>query len=167
MGTLRQSRMTGSHDRDGTRFKMVSGRTAVMLTAAAAVVLVLPILSAGCGSGTVEIDQAANYSPESLAQELILRYRALKPDARTASLRTIKKSSAPAVSKKTAPSTTKKHRAASIDDVLEDIESKITLVKGSSPAETTRKMIETIASDGLLSDSEKKSLTEIVGRLAD
>ena len=54
------------------------------------------------------------------------------------------------------PKATKKQAPATIDDVLDDIDSKIALVKGTSPAETTKKMNETIASDGSLSDSEKK-----------
>ena len=146
---------------------MVPRRSAIMLTVAATVVITLPILGAGCGSEQVEVDKAATYTPDSLAQELILRYRALKPDAKTASRRPIKKSAGAAISKKTAPPTTKKQGSATIDDVLEDIESKIALVKGSSPAETTKKMSETIASDGSLGESDKKALTELVGRLAD
>ena len=146
---------------------MVPRRSAIMLTVAAAVVLTLPILGAGCGSEQVEVDKAATYTPDSLAQELILRYRALKPDAKTASRAPIKKSAGGAVSKKSAPSATKKQASTTIDDVLEDIGSKIALVTGSSPAATTKKMSETIASDGSLGDSDKKALTELVGRLAD
>jgi hypothetical protein len=138
-----------------------------MLSVAAAVVLTLPFLGVGCGSEQVEVDKAANYTPDSLAQELILRYRALKPDAKTASRRPIKKSAGGEISKKSAPSTAKKQGSATIDDVLEDIGSKIAIVKGSSPAETTKKMTEAIASDGSLGDSDKKVLTELVGRLAD
>jgi hypothetical protein len=138
-----------------------------MLTVAAAVVLTLPILGAGCGSEQVEVDKAATYTPDSLAQELILRYRALKPDAKTASRRPIKKSAGATIRKKTAPPTTKKQGPTTIDDVLEDIGSKIPLVTGSSPTETTKKMSETIASDGSLGDSDKKALTELMGRLAD
>jgi hypothetical protein len=146
---------------------MVPGRSAIVLTVAAVVAFTLPILGAGCGSESVEVDKAANYTPETLAQELILRYRALKPDAKTPRRGPIKKASGAAVSRKTAPPTTKKRGSATIDDVLEDIGSKIALVKGSSPAATTQKMTETIASDSSLSDSDKKALSELVGRLAD
>ena len=71
---------------------MVPGRSTVLLAVAAAVVLALPILGAGCGSEQVEVDKAATYTPDSLAQELILRYRALKPDAKTAKRGSVKKS---------------------------------------------------------------------------
>jgi hypothetical protein len=170
---VRKSRSICSGNPDGTSvlgvigpFKMVPGRSAIVLTVAAVVAFTLPILGAGCGSESVEVDKAANYTPETLAQELILRYRALKPNAKTPSRGPIKKASGAAVSKKSAPPTTKK-RSATIDDVLEDIGAKIALVNGSSPAATTQKMTETIASDSSLSDSDKKALSELVGRLAD
>ena len=47
--------------------------------------------------------------------------------------------------------------------MLDDIEYKISLIKETSPAETTKKMIEAIASDSTLADGEKKILTEHVG----
>jgi hypothetical protein len=171
---VRKSRSICSGNPDGTSvlgvigpFKMVPGRSAIVLTVAAVVAFTLPILGAGCGSESVEVDKAANYTPETLAQELILRYRALKPDAKTPRRGPIKKASGAAVSRKTAPPTTKKRGSATIDDVLEDIGSKIALVKESSPAATTQKMTETIASDSSLSDSDRKALSELVGRLAD
>jgi hypothetical protein len=147
--------------------RMVPGRSASMLTVAAVVAFTLPIFGAGCGSEPFEVDKAANYTPETLAQELILRYRALKPNAKTPGRGPIKKASGAAVSKKSAQPTTKKRGSATIDDVLEDIGSKIALVKGSSPAATTQKMAESITSDSSLSDSDKKALSKLVGRLSD
>ena len=144
-----------------------------MLTVAAAVVLTLPILGAGCGSEQLDVDKAATYTPDSLAQELILRYRALNPDSRTSTRRPKNKKSKadsaarPDLDKKGAVRTPKKRASATIDEVLDDIDSKVPLVKGSSPSETTKIMSETIASDGSLGDSDKKALTELVGRLAD
>jgi hypothetical protein len=140
-----------------------------MLTIAAAVVIALPFVVIGCGSVPDEFDKTANYSAESLAQELILRYRALTPSAKTAPLGPRKKASGPArsVSKKSVSRTAKKSGAPSVDDLLDDIESKLTLIKGTSPAETTKKMVETISSDSTLDDGQKKSLIDLVGRLAD
>src|SRR5436305_2682964 len=43
---------------------------------------VLPLVTPGCGPAAVDVDKAAQYTPESLAQELAFRYRALKPEAR-------------------------------------------------------------------------------------
>ncbi len=50
--------------------------------AAMVLALALPALATGCGPGTPEVDKSALYTPESLADELAFRYRALKPDAR-------------------------------------------------------------------------------------
>jgi hypothetical protein len=151
---------------------MLPGRSAITLTMAAAVVVTLPVLGAGCGRGPDEYDPAANYTPEAVAQELILRYRALSSDAKTSSRGPGRRMSAAAIAArdqadhKAKTRTTKKRGPTTIDDVLEDIDSKIALVKGTSRAETTKKVIETIASDSSLSDGEKKNLTELVGRLA-
>jgi hypothetical protein len=150
---------------------MFRGRSAVMLTVAAVIVFILPMLVAGCGSPPAEFDSAANYTPDSLAQELILRYRALAPNAKSSERGTIKKTvvaNQSQLSKKAAVRKTKgKSGPTTIDNVLDDIESKLTLVKGLSPAETTRKMIENISNDNSLPEADKKSLTEYVGRLAD
>ncbi len=152
---------------------MFPRRSAIVLTAEVALVLILASAGPGCGGDPPEYDKAANYTPESLAQELIIRYRALNPDSRTSSRRPKNKKSKadsaarPDLDKKGAVRTPKKRASATIDEVLDDIDSKIALVKGTSPAETTKKMNETIASDGSLTDGEKKTLTELVGRLAD
>jgi hypothetical protein len=151
---------------------MFPGRSAIMLTMAAAVLVTLPVLGAGCGSGPDEFDKAANYTPEAVAQELMIRYRALRPDAKTSSRGPGRRMSAAAIAArdkadhKSKTRTTKKRGPTTIDDVLEDIDDKIALVKGTSRAETTKKVIETISSDSSLPDGEKKTLTELVGRLA-
>jgi hypothetical protein len=72
------------------------------------------------------------------------------------------------VSKKSAEKkTAKKAVSTTIDDVIEDIESKISLIKGSSKVETTKKMIETISADRTLKDADRTTLTELVGRFDD
>ena len=113
--------------------------------------VVLPFFVIGCGSEPAEFDKTAHYTPEALAQELALRYRALNPSAQTSKLGPRKNklasgsTAAGKPSRKSATKTTKKSGPPSIDDVLDDIEYKITLVKETSPAETTKKMIEAIA----------------------
>ncbi len=149
---------------------MFPGRSIVTLTTIAAVTVVLPFFVIGCGSEPAEFDKTANYTPEALAQELALRYRA-QPVVQTSKLGPRKNKLASATvaagkqSRKSATKTTKKSGPPTIDDVLDDIEYKITLIKGTSPAETTKKMIEAIASDRTLADSDKKTLTEHVQRL--
>jgi hypothetical protein len=150
---------------------MSRGRIAIMLTVRAMVAVTLAALGAGCGSESTEFDKATNYTPESLAQELIFRYRALRPEAQAVKPRSTKKKSGPPDSsgiKKSEFAPAKEKRApATLDDVMEDIEHKVTLIKDTGRAETTKKMIETISSDPLLKDGDKKTLTELVGRLAD
>jgi hypothetical protein len=151
---------------------MFRSRSTMIIAVAAAVVFTLPVLGAGCGSGPTDFDKAANYTPEALAQELILRYRALNPTQQTSAARPRKKKAgagaprAP-ISKKSTTRATKKSGPATIDDVLDDIEYKITLVKETSHDETTKKMIETILGDNSLPAADKKTLTDLVGRLAD
>jgi hypothetical protein len=150
---------------------MFSRRGAIMLTVAAAVVGTLSLIGAGCGSGTSEYDKAANYTPEAVAQELILRYRTLSPDGKTPTRGPRKKLSAAVIAArdkadhKAITRTTKKRGPNTIDDVLDDLECKITLIKETSPAETTKKVIEVISGDRSLNEGEKKTLTELAGRL--
>ena len=39
--------------------------------------LVLPAIVPGCGPGSLDVDKAALYTPESLASELAFRFRSL------------------------------------------------------------------------------------------
>jgi hypothetical protein len=153
--------------------RMISVRSVIMLTSAASVVLALSLSSAGCGSQPAEFDNAANYTPESLAQELVVRYRALNADTKKSKRAPARKLSDAAIAARDNADSKKKARTAktiastTIDDVLDDMKYKISLIKGTSATETTKKMIETISSDRELADSDKKSLTEHVGRLAE
>jgi hypothetical protein len=148
---------------------MSRNRSSIVI-AVAAVVVWLPILNAGCSSELTDYDQAANYTPESIGQELILRFRALNPDAKAATPRAGKKSAEGALisrrkeEKKVVLRAAKSKGSTSLDDVIDDIDHKITLVKGSTRAETTRKVLSIIASDPSLNDAEKKTLTELVSR---
>jgi hypothetical protein len=147
-------------------------RRAVAVVGASAIVVGTGLALAGCGPERIEHDQAVNYTAESLAQELVIRYRALQPSAQVSKLapgQKVKKSGASkaAVSKKSMGKATKSALPSTIDDVLEDIKSKMTLIKGSSPAETTKKMIETVVADRTLKDADRAALSELVGRLDD
>ncbi len=50
--------------------------------------------------------------------------------------------------------------------MLDDIDSKLDLIKGVSRPEACRKMTDTISKDSSLTEGDKKSLTELVGKLA-
>jgi hypothetical protein len=152
---------------------MFRSRTAIPLAVAAAVVVSLPLLTAGCASEEAEFDKSANYTPESLGQELIFRYRGLNPNTKTSKRAAGNKSSDAAIAsrnkegKKAATKKTKPSGPTTIDDVMDDIEHKITLVPKTTRAETTQKMVATISSDSSLTDAEKKTLTELIGRRAE
>lgn len=151
---------------------MLSARRIIIAASTTMSVVVFSIVTAGCGSQSDEFDKSALYTPESLAQEFILRFRELNPDARVSSRSTSSRSKSALISrkspeKKVITKTTKNRAAATIDDVLDDIKHKLTLIPGTTPAEATKKMIETISGDQSLSDGDKKTLTEFVGRLAD
>ena len=67
--------------------------------------------------------------------------------------------SAPAKTKRTGPPT--------IDDLLADIDNKLNLIKDTSRTDACRRMTDTISQDSSLTASDKKTLTELVGRLSE
>jgi hypothetical protein len=148
-----------------------------MLVATSTVLmLVVPAVVPGCSSGNLEVDKAALYTPESLASELAFRYLALNAAAKT-STRKVKSRSDKAAAEKRERGTKSQTKGGgvkktakgptTIDDVLEDIDSKLDLIKGVSRPEACRKMTDAISKDSSLAEGDKKSLTELVGRLAD
>jgi hypothetical protein len=148
----------------------------LMLVAASTVLmLVVPAIVPGCSSGNLEVDKAALYTPESLASELAFRYQALNADAKKSTRKLSRSDKAAAEKrergtksqtkgggvKKTAKGPT------TIDVVLDDIDSKLDLIKGVSRPEACRKMTDAISRDSSLTQGDKKSLADLVGRLAD
>jgi hypothetical protein len=153
---------------------------AIALAVAATVfcLLSLAVFVPGCGTAAPQVDKAAEYSAETIAQELAFRYKSLVPDAKKSTRsprprsksksvaelesgeKAIKKAAGGAVAKKrTAPPT--------IDDVLDDIDDKISLVKGASRSEVRQKVIEAISKDSSIVEEDKKSLTALLGRISD
>jgi hypothetical protein len=141
--------------------------------------LVLPVLVPGCGPAVSEVDKAALYTPESLAAELAFRFRDLSPDAKTAmptprsktdkNLAQRLERAEQAKNKGAGGAAAKKKRTGppTLDDLFADIDNKLDLIKGTSRADACRKMVDTISGDSSLSESDKKTLTELVGRLAE
>ena len=138
--------------------------------------LVLPAIVPGCGPASPDVDKVALYTPESLASELAFRFRALNPDAKTSSRRAKSKSDKAAaerleratkVEKKGAGVKKKATGPTTIDSVLDDIDDKLDLIQGISRPEACRKMIDTLSQDSSLTESDKKTLTDLVGQLAD
>ncbi len=153
-------------------------RVSLSLLTAACVVLVLSVsaIVPGCGSnGNLEVDKAALYTPESLASELVYRYQALNTEART-STRKLKSRSDKAAAEKLEHGTKSQKKGGgvkktpkgptTIDDVLDDIDKKLDLIKGVSRTEACRRMADTLSKDNSIPQNDKKFLTELVDRLA-
>jgi hypothetical protein len=153
-------------------------RVSIPLLVAAFTVLMLVVqaIVPGCGPANLDVDKAALYTPESLASELAFRFRALNTDAKT-STRKVKSRSEKAAAERLAHGNKAQKKGGgvkktakgptTIDDVLDDIDNKLDLIKGVSRPEACRMMTETISKDSSLTQSDKQSLTELVGRLAD
>jgi hypothetical protein len=132
----------------------------------------------GCGGTELDVDKAALYTPESLAAEFVFGFKALNPETKaTASkikARTGKNQSKPvfsenALKKGKRVGTPKKKETKgppTLEELVEDVDSKIALIRDSSRSETCRKMTETISNDRTLDDNERKTLTELVTKLA-
>ncbi len=131
----------------------------------------LPALVPGCGPAAPEVDKAAAYSPESLAQELAFRYNALNPESKKSTRKATRKSrfdksiadvarDEQIETKAGGEATKKRTGPPNIDDLLEDIGSKMDKIKGSSRAETSLKMIEALSKDNSLNEADKQLLSE-------
>jgi len=137
-----------------------------------ALVLAMACAAAGCGS-TVEHDEAVQYTPESLAQELAFRYRSLSPAAKKATKnRSEPKGKASAIAEREAQTkaqskaVAKKAQAETADDVLDEIAGKARTIRGVSPAEVFQKMSEVIARDQSLDESDRQALAEKLDEMA-
>jgi hypothetical protein len=152
-------------------------RASIPMLVAASTVLMLavPVLVPGCGPGDLEVDKAALYTPESLASELAFRYQALNADAKKSTRKLSRSDKAAAEKRERGTKSQTKGGGAkktakgptTIDDVLEDIDHKLDLIKGVPRPEACRKMTDAISKDSSLTEGDKKSLAELVGRLAD
>ena len=141
--------------------------------AAAIVALALGLAAAapGCGPGEPQVDPSAFYTPESLAGELALRYRTLKPEARkftrpAASAKEAKRAAAldraREAEKKGAKAETPKKQAlpANLDDVMADIDAKIDKIPKTPRPEACKQMIDALSKDETLSADDRKLLSD-------
>ncbi len=139
------------------------------------VVLGLAFLASGCGVRP-EFDRAAAYTPESLAQEAVFRYRGLNPEARKSTRKTRvskAKTAAERESEETAtrknqgaPTTKKRSGAATLDDLLDDLSTKLDRIAGLSRADACKKLVEAVASDPTLGENDRKSFSARLQELA-
>jgi hypothetical protein len=134
--------------------------------------LLISSFSSGCGPAETAFDKSAQYTPDSLAEELAYRYRGLKPEAKKSTRRAVStaksaKTSADLDRARLAEkkggdfATTKKQTGpTTIDDVLDDISSKLDQISGATRAESCRRMAESLSKDNSLSDADKRLLSE-------
>ena len=122
----------------------------------------------GCGESP-KFNKATEYTPESLAQELAFRYNALSPSGKTSkrARRPEKKAveskaDEQSATKSQAKAATKKELPKTIDEILDEIEAKIGLIKGMSRSDIVAKMIDAISKENSLSESDRQML---VGKL--
>jgi hypothetical protein len=121
----------------------------------------------GCGSKD-EFDQAAQYSPETLAQELAFRYRALSPSARVVKKKrdvpnrkqgdVMKSRDEQSQVKSQTKAATKKAPAASADDLLDEIDAKASRVAGRTRAQVFETMAEAIGKESSLEAADRETL---------
>jgi predicted RNase H-like nuclease len=156
------------------------GITVGAAVASMVVVLVVAAVATGCGPALVDVDPATRYTAESLAQELIVRFQALNPSAKTSrravrvnpsaeKARAERLERAVSAEKKGGggPGEKKRKGAPTIDDVIDDVDHKLDLLSGTSRSDACRKMIEAISGESSLTADEKKTLSDLVGRLAE
>lgn len=144
---------------------------AVVLTAG----IVLAWASAGgCGSPE-HFDQAAEYTPESLAQELAFRYQSLAPSARIAKKARDKSDKQGDVSrshdeqsqvKAQTKETTKQAPAATLDDLLDEIDAKARKIQNRSRADVFQKMADAVNKDPSLEPPDRQNLSDKLKEMA-
>jgi hypothetical protein len=127
----------------------------------------------GCGSEP-KFEASVDYTPNSLAEELVFRTKGLSPSARKAE----KKRSAPARSKAAPgfvpePETkgqsktqTKKAEVQTLDDVLDDIEGKARRIQSVPAAEVFRQMADAVSKDSTLDANDRDTLVKKLDEMA-
>jgi hypothetical protein len=152
---------------------------AIGMRTCVALALGMLIIIPGCGPADVDFDNAVHYTPESLAAEMALRYKALGSDAKASASKFKPKTDRgraeqlarvqQADKKKGAggPGTKKESGPPTLEDLLGDIDGKLGLIRGMTRTEAGRKMTETISNDGTLTESDKKTLSELVTKLVE
>ena len=111
----------------------------------------------GCG-GDVKFDPATSYSPESLAQEFVFRYKSIDPAAPSAEPPT-PSSDGPA-QKKAAGPTTKKAPVSTVGGLLDESIEKASMIPGMTHAEARSKLADILAKDPAISESDKKIIAD-------
>jgi hypothetical protein len=140
-----------------------------LVTLPAILAAVVGLAAPGCGPEAPIHDPATRYTPESLAQELVFRFNALKPGAKALSkggpVKKDKEAEARAQTKSKEP--TKQAADPTLDGLLAEIDAKARLVSGTTRPETLKKVSSLVAAHPSVTGADKRLLAEGMGRLAD
>jgi hypothetical protein len=144
-----------------TRLTAVFGPAAVLLT-----------LSAGCG-GEPQFGRETQYTPESVAQELAFRFKALPVSGKTSTRvrrprkqAVASKADEKSAVKSQAKAASKKPLARTADDLLDDAETKAGLVPGMHRVEALKKVREAVSRDRSLGETDRKTLVDRLDEMA-
>jgi len=140
--------------------------------ASAACLLAFAWLVPGCGSEPT-FDAGVDYTPASLAEELVFRAKNLAPSARKAE----KKRNAPKT--KTSPgyvpppetkgqskTQTKKAEIQTLDDVLDDVEDKARRIHSMPTPEVFKQMADAVSKDSTLDAADRDAIVAKLNEMA-
>jgi hypothetical protein len=150
---------------------------AIVMSVTSLINLTALALVAGCGAN-LDVDNAALYTPESLAAEFAFSYKTLGSDTKATASKikartnkdrgklplsenALKKGKRGGVPRKSEPK-----GPLTLEELVQDVDAKIDLIRDFSRSESCGKMTEAISKDQTLDDNERKTLTELVAKLA-
>ena len=133
----------------------------ITIPAVLVLAIALSVLGDGCSQGEPEVDKSAEYTPESLAQELAFRFSGLSPESKKSTRRPLRRSKSDKSvadlerseksNKKSQGAPLAKERSGppTVDDLLDDVGSKLDKIKATPRAESYKNLIEAISKDEL------------------
>lgn len=132
----------------------------------------LVALAISC-AGEPEFNRETRYTPQTVAQELVFRFKALPVAGKTSTKVRKARKSAPAPNaeekgavKSQAKAAPKKQLARTVDDLLDDVEAKVGLITGMPRTEALKKVIEAVSVDRTLDPDDRKMLTTRLDEMA-
>lgn len=146
---------------------------ALALSMVLSLAMAVSIVNAGCGPGDPTFDKATQYTPESLAQEFLFRYkgmnikpkRAPAPPKRSKGTMTAEQQEKLATKSKD-QSKTKKQNSGTLDGLLEDIAMKAETVKDSTPSKVLKDVAAIVGKDTFVPEADRKILVERIEGVA-
>ncbi len=134
------------------------------ILAMATVTVVVMLSFLGCGDEP-QFDPATKYTPETLAQELVFRYKSLdKPGVAVPADKPEGPAEKGEAAARKGVDATKAAPANTLDGLLKDISLKAASIPGLSPAQASGKVAEIAVKDPAISEADKKIIAERLGK---